>query len=401
MKNQPKTKPSNHHADVRKRPTPESAVKFIMLGGFLGAGKTTMVLQLALRLQRAGKKVGIITNDQAAGLVDTALAEELNLPVREIAGGCFCCRSDRLVEALQELEAQRKPDFYIAEPVGSCTDLIATVTLPLKQIYQKEFVIAPYAVLVDPFRALQTLAPHGASAFSSNVNYIYRKQLEEAEIIVINKLDVVNASQLSLLRRTLALDYPDARVVEVSARKGVGLEPLFDLLLDESSRPKRVMEVDYARYGAGEAELGWYNGRFQVAAPKARQEIPAPIANEWLARLAKSIHESLREQKIEVAHFKAVLKAEIKTHARKDDSALAVINLVRSDGSPDVARSLTLPMINGTLLVNLRAAGAPDDLERAVSESMDAAGAHLKTHLFRKEVFRPGQPNPIHRLNSL
>jgi len=398
MKNQPKTKPSNHHADARKRPTPESAVKFIMLGGFLGAGKTTMVLQLALRLQRAGKKVGIITNDQAAGLVDTALAEELDLPVREIAGGCFCCRSDRLVAALKELESERKPDFYIAEPVGSCTDLIATVTLPLKQIYQKEFTIAPYAVLVDPFRALQTLAPDRQSPFSPNVNYIYRKQLEEAEIIVINKVDVIGENRLGTLRRTLALDYPDARVLEVSARSGLGLEPFLELFLSEKSGPKKVMDVDYARYGAGEAELGWYNARFQVTAPKAREKIPAAIANEWLARLAQNIHESLKQQQIEVAHLKAVLKAE--TKRQRDDSALAVINLVRSDSSPDISKSLTLPMSNGTLLLNLRAAGAPEALERAVSESVSAAGTHLKTHLFRKEVFRPGQPNPIHRLNS-
>lgn len=51
--------------------------RFIMLGGFLGAGKTTALLRLAHHLQKAGRRVGIITNDQAAGLVDTALMEEL------------------------------------------------------------------------------------------------------------------------------------------------------------------------------------------------------------------------------------------------------------------------------------------------------------------------------------
>jgi len=61
--------------------------RFVMLGGFLGAGKTTTVLRLAAWLQARGRKVGVVTNDQAAGLVDTALAEELDLPVQEIAGG--------------------------------------------------------------------------------------------------------------------------------------------------------------------------------------------------------------------------------------------------------------------------------------------------------------------------
>ena len=81
----------------------------------------------------------MITNDQAEGLVDTALLEELNLPVREIVGGCFCCRSETLVQALESLEegeenahpreagrgaAGIRPNVFIAEPVGSCTDLV-------------------------------------------------------------------------------------------------------------------------------------------------------------------------------------------------------------------------------------------------------------------------------------
>ena len=45
--------------------------RFVLLGGFLGAGKTTLVGQLAKRYSDAGKRVGIITNDQAADLVDT------------------------------------------------------------------------------------------------------------------------------------------------------------------------------------------------------------------------------------------------------------------------------------------------------------------------------------------
>jgi hypothetical protein len=128
-----------------------------MLGGFLGSGKTTTLLRLAQQLQRAGKRVGIITNDQAAGLVDTALMEELELPVSEIAGGCFCCRSGSLVEALGKLTAASQPEVFLAEPVGSCTDLVATVSLPLERIYNAGFTMAPYAVLVDPYRAMQTL----------------------------------------------------------------------------------------------------------------------------------------------------------------------------------------------------------------------------------------------------
>jgi hypothetical protein len=46
---------------------------------------------------------------------------------------------------------------FLAEPVGSCADLVATVSLPLERIYKAGFQMAPYAVLVDPYRAMQTL----------------------------------------------------------------------------------------------------------------------------------------------------------------------------------------------------------------------------------------------------
>ena len=69
--------------------------RYIMIGGFLGAGKTTAILQLAQKLHSQGTRVGLITNDQSFGLVDTALLNSQGLPVEEITGGCFCCRFNR------------------------------------------------------------------------------------------------------------------------------------------------------------------------------------------------------------------------------------------------------------------------------------------------------------------
>ncbi|NBP81810.1 cobalamin biosynthesis protein P47K, partial [bacterium] len=106
-----------------------------MIGGFLGAGKTTSILQFAQWLTDRGLKVGLVTNDQGGSLVDTALASAHDLPVEEIVGGCFCCRFNSLVEAADSLVGEAAPDVLIAEPVGSCTDLVATVSLPLEQIY--------------------------------------------------------------------------------------------------------------------------------------------------------------------------------------------------------------------------------------------------------------------------
>src|SRR2546430_4679588 len=71
----------------REIPMPDA--RYIMIGGFLGAGKTTAMLRLAEKLVRDGLRVGLITNDQSSGLVDTTLVRASGLPVEEITGGCF------------------------------------------------------------------------------------------------------------------------------------------------------------------------------------------------------------------------------------------------------------------------------------------------------------------------
>src|SRR5919112_1446056 len=136
---------------------PSAPARYIMIGGFLGAGKTTAVAQLAASLHARGLRVGLITNDQGSGLVDTSVLRARGFATEEIPGGCFCCRFNSLVDAAQKLTSATRPDVFIAEPVGSCTDLVATVTYPLRRIYGENFSVAPLSVLVDPVRAERVL----------------------------------------------------------------------------------------------------------------------------------------------------------------------------------------------------------------------------------------------------
>src|SRR6266704_1227232 len=128
---------------VDHAPRTADKCRYIMIGGFLGAGKTTSVARLARRLTDQGRRVGLITNDQGSGLVDTAMLRSRGFATEEIPGGCFCCRFHSLVEAAQHLTANSRPEVFIAEPVGSCTDLLATVTYPLRRLYGDDFTVAP------------------------------------------------------------------------------------------------------------------------------------------------------------------------------------------------------------------------------------------------------------------
>src|SRR5205085_10547520 len=110
-------------------------LRFVMVGGFLGAGKTTTLARLARFHVGRGHKVGLVTNDQAQDLVDTTSLRAQGFPVEEVPGACFCCRFDDLVNKVEQLESSQRPDVILAEPVGSCTDLVATVVQPLKDLY--------------------------------------------------------------------------------------------------------------------------------------------------------------------------------------------------------------------------------------------------------------------------
>ena len=364
--------------------------RYIMIGGFLGAGKTTTMLRLAEMLTARGLRVGLITNDQASGLVDTSLAKHRDVAVEEIAGGCFCCRFSSLIEAARHLTTTTRPEVFLAEPVGSCTDLVATVALPLQQIYGEQFAVAPFSVLVDPARALRVLGMEEGRTFPEHVLYIYGKQLEEAEHIVINKADTVSPETLAALRTEIGRRYPQAEVHVISAREGTGVEDLLAMLLAGESSPQSVMDVDYVRYGVGEAMLGWLNG----AADLSGEDFDG---NALLLHLAQSIQQKLAGSGAEVAHLKMVLSPSGEPYE------LAACNLVRADASPELSHTLADPLDDATLLINCRAAGEPEALRDAVNAALEETAAQFAVTVTAGplEYFKPGQPKPEHRVTAV
>ena len=362
----------------------------IMIGGFLGAGKTTAILQLAAWLNARGLRVGLITNDQGGGLVDTALAAAHRMPVEEIVGGCFCCRFTSLVEAAESLARETAPDVLLAEPVGSCTDLVATVTLPLEQIYGDRFTVAPMSVLVDPLRAERVLGLASAK-LSEHVAYIYRKQLEEAELIVINKCDLVDAARRERLTAALAAVNPNATIIECSARDGTGLDPWFAHLLTDTSQAAAIAEIDYDRYALGESLLGWLNAEVKIGAADADGDADFD-GNDMLMAILSHIRGSLEARGHEIAHLKGTLAVD------GDPFELAAANLVRTADAPVLSHRLAEPVDIGRLLVNLRAEADPDVLERAVRAAVSACAGSQPYDILHLEHFRPGRPVPTHRI---
>jgi G3E family GTPase len=366
----------------------KDAARYYMIGGFLGAGKTTAVAALAQHLTQRGARVGLITNDQGSELVDTAMLRARGFTTEEIPGGCFCCRFNSLVDAAHKLTAATRPDAFVAEPVGSCTDLVATVSYPLRRIYGNEFRLAPLSVLVDPARAEQVLGLREGRKFSDKVLYIWRKQVEEADLIVIAKGDLLDEARLSQLRDRLDAEFPGKRIMAISARTGTGLTEWFEFLETAEARLGDAMTVDYDTYAEGEALLGWLNATADLT---TSEELDSGALLEALAR---QMQQELAAS--EIAHLKMTFSP--------DDGLggeVAALSLVRSDFVPELSLRLEDPVRNGQLIVNCRAETDPAELRRALEAGLAALPddfAGLTVKLVHAEHFRPGRPQPTHRL---
>ncbi|MGA2035922.1 MAG: GTP-binding protein, partial [Thermoguttaceae bacterium] len=283
--------------------------RLILVGGFLGAGKTTLLVQAAARLSRQGKRVGLVANDQAADLVDTELLKDTGSKVEEVAGGCFCCRFPDMISAMQRLVQESRADVLIGEPVGSCTDLSATVMQPLKKLHGHQFDVAPFSVLVDGSQVrvlarLRKAAEQSPSArFPDNVLYIYEKQLEEADLIVLNKADLLSGAELAELKASLAERFPDTPLLTMSAMTGAGVDAWLDFISQGHAAGGRIAEVDYDTYAAGEAALGWMNAAAKL---RANGDIDWQV---FAADLLEAIRVELRSKSAEIAHVKLYLTA--------------------------------------------------------------------------------------------
>lgn len=364
-----------------------NSIRFQMVGGFLGAGKTTALAGLARHYLQRGQRVALVTNDQALGLVDTHSLRSQGFAVGEVPGACFCCKFNDLVTVLGDLGEAEAPDIILAEPVGSCTDLAATVIEPLRHLYADRFRLGPLTVLLKPEHGRKILGDEPGQGFSPKAAYIFLKQLEEADIVVLNKIDKLRAEQQLELRELIERRFPEKTVVPLSAKEGTGLLELIEMMEQRERTSFEPMEVDYDVYAEGEAELGWLNCQAHLQAPAGRR-----IAVDLLVcELVQELKQGLDQVSAEPAHVKVLAHV---------DGAAAVANLVGSDVEVELSLPSQAEASEVELVLNARVAGAPEILEPLVLRVLgDLVARHGLCHEVQgMQCFRPGRPVPTHRL---
>ena len=371
-------------------------IRVIPVSGFLGAGKTTALQTVATKLSEQGYTVGTITNDQASGLVDTSVLDRAAGTVVEIPGGCFCCNFGQLLSAAHSIHEQGV-DILLAEPVGSCTDLVATVLNPLRELYDDEFAVAPLTVVLDPDRVRSYLR-NSPATLPEEVRYIFRLQVEEADVVVLNKVDTLTDEETTRLVADLESRVGDRPVIPASATQRDGMDRWLSVVLDGlgstdgfeiatqmTAESRALTDIDYDTYAEGEAKLGWVNTTVALDGPLA--------VSQFRAALMGHLEQALRARDIEVAHLKFSIAA---------DGELARANLTSTGTEPRYSGVDPGTVETGTLVLNVRAVGAPAEIRTIARDALDtvAMSADVSLTVETEQAFRPEYPEPTHRIED-
>jgi G3E family GTPase len=365
--------------------------KLFVIGGFLGAGKTTSILSIARYLAAAGKKIAIVTNDQGSDLVDTNFLIKANLPVLEVTGGCFCCNFEEFTDKVNTLSENLIPDIILAEPVGSCTDLIATIFKPIKLNYTKQFSLGPLSIVVDPKRIKRLMmesynSSSETASFPSEINYLFKKQIEEADVIILNKIDTLAQSEINSIIDFLKDNFHGVDVLSVSAKDSLGIDSWVSILNDLQFDLKPSLEIDYDTYAMAEEYLGWLNSSIILSSGITHN--PMEFINSFMT----GIKEKLLKDKMEIAHLKVYEVSE-------EDWAKASITSIYSE--IDFSKTLDKPINKANLIINARINSTPEELEPVIMNSLEAACRKFNINIdyIDTQCFKPGKPNPVYRMD--
>jgi len=190
-----------------------------IIGGFLGSGKTTMLLRLAEVYTERGKKTALVVNESGEVGVDGATIKAEGYNAVELPEGCICCTlSGTLQNALRNIKRDIDPDVIIIEPTG--------LALPHKV---SDLV---HRAMIDEDRC-SIIGIADVERFDSLLEKkeeFYRMQMSGSDFILINKIDIAKPGQIEHITQWFSANFPAKKVYPVSARTGENMDTLYGLI---------------------------------------------------------------------------------------------------------------------------------------------------------------------------
>ena len=195
-------------------------MRLLLVTGFLGSGKTTLMIQLAGTAIRAGKRVAILVNEIGEIGIDNQLMRQLDFNVWEMVNGCICCTlSSELVTTLERLDREYDSDLVLLEPSGAAEPDSIMRALPYYKGRPLEGIRS--VSILDALRfpeLYQVLTP------------LVAKQVAHANWLIINKADLASKDQIEATRNIVKEINPAAGTLVLSANRPLKPEILDALL---------------------------------------------------------------------------------------------------------------------------------------------------------------------------
>jgi G3E family GTPase len=194
----------------------------IVVSGFLGSGKTTMILATIGRyIDTTRKKVVIIVNDFGKIGIDGTVMKKYGLEVQDMPSGCICCSlGPDFLETVDTIASNLRPDLILVEPTGIAdpTNIIETM-----KMYQ--------GPKVDPIRIFVVVDAVRFPLILKALTIPLKNQLNAADLIVINKIDESGPEAIQVVKSSLEELGIRRRTIEISAVTGENLDQVIEAMV--------------------------------------------------------------------------------------------------------------------------------------------------------------------------
>ena len=347
--------------------------KFGVCSGFLGAGKTTLMMALTRYCTAHGLPAAMISNDLGEGvtLADHRLARLSGARAEEITGECICFCHDVLTARLDALFGEGCA-LVLSDIPGFGVGALEHVYHGLETEHPGAYALAPFTVVIEPRRAAAL-----RSGTAGEDGEILRAQLMEADLIALNKCDLLAPAEREALAAYLAQQAPEARVLCVSAATGEGLYALRDALMTGAAslrHPRIDYEADALQNAMGRLSEYYFQYRAVVCCDDFD-------GTAYLRDLARRAQEALAAAGAELPHLKLLAWGPEGDFGRVD--ALSV-----SRGA-ETARAFARPCTDVAVVLNATGACPAETLDRCVTSAAEAASKayQLEMTVFAKDCF--------------
>ena len=194
----------------------------LLISGFLGSGKTTVVLSTIDEItKRKHKKVVVIVNDFGKIGIDGKVMEKYGLKVREMPSGCICCTlGSDLLTTLRDVAEAFKPDLVVIEPTGVADP--EAIHSTLKLYVGPPIESTKIVIIVDAERY---------EVISKALERPLKNQLKAAQIIILNKMDRVKPEVLSDIEARIRALGIKALIIPASATEGTNLDQVVEAMV--------------------------------------------------------------------------------------------------------------------------------------------------------------------------